>query len=183
MPRYVAFLRAINVGGHVVKMDRLKAVFESAGHARVETFIASGNVVFESRSTATAKLERAIEKALEKALGYEVATFIRTDEEVAAIALLQPFAPEAVKAARAFSVGFLSEPLGREDAHRRFPGARPRGVLAVPDGAERLDVQQRAIREGRQGQSHLSRDEHDPAAGAEVPIAADAFVNRPEPAN
>jgi uncharacterized protein (DUF1697 family) len=114
MPRYVAFLRAINVGGHVVKMDRLKSLFESAGHARVETFIASGNVVFESRSTATAKLASAIEHALEKALGYEVATFIRTDEEVAAIAGRQPFEPEAVKSARAFCVGFLSEPLGRE---------------------------------------------------------------------
>jgi uncharacterized protein (DUF1697 family) len=114
MPRYVAFLRAINVGGHVVKMDRLKSLFESAGHARVETFIASGNVVFESRSTATAKLERAIERALEEALGYEVATFIRTDEEVAAIAGRQLFSPEAVKAARAFSVGFLTEPLSRE---------------------------------------------------------------------
>jgi len=114
MPRYVAFLRAINVGGHVVKMDRLKAVFDAAGHAKVETFIASGNVVFESRSTATAKLASAIEKALEKALGYEVATFIRTDAEVAAIAGREPFAPDAVKSARAFSVGFLSEPLGRE---------------------------------------------------------------------
>ena len=114
MPRYVAFLRAINVGGHVVKMDRLRAVFESLGHARVETFIASGNVVFESRSAAADRMERAIEKALEKALGYEVATFIRTDEEVAAIAGRQLFTPEAVKAARAFSVGFLTEPLGRD---------------------------------------------------------------------
>jgi uncharacterized protein (DUF1697 family) len=114
MPRYVAFLRAINVGGHVVKMDRLQTVFEKIGHAKVETFIASGNVVFESRSKATAALERAIEKALEKALGYEVATFVRTTEEVAAIAGRQPFTSERAKSARAFSVGFLAEPLSAE---------------------------------------------------------------------
>lgn len=114
MPRYVAFLRAINVGGHVVRMDRLRALFEQIGHANVETFIASGNVVFESRSKATSGLERAIEAALGKALGYEVATFLRTDEEVAAIAGRQPFPPAEFRSARTFCVGFLKEPLIRE---------------------------------------------------------------------
>jgi len=51
MPRYVAFLRAINVGGHVVTMAQLKRAFEAVPLASVETFIASGNVIFESRST------------------------------------------------------------------------------------------------------------------------------------
>jgi len=46
--RYAAFLRAINVGGHTVKMEPLRRVFESAGFDDVETIIASGNVVFES---------------------------------------------------------------------------------------------------------------------------------------
>lgn len=50
MTRYFAFLRAINVGGHVVKMDRLRQVFESLAFSNVETFIASGNVIFESTS-------------------------------------------------------------------------------------------------------------------------------------
>ena len=48
MIRYVAFLRAINVGGHVVKMDALRKLFVHAGLSDVETFIASGNVVFSS---------------------------------------------------------------------------------------------------------------------------------------
>ena len=39
MTRYVAFLRAINVGGHVVKMDHLRQLFESLGFSSVETFI------------------------------------------------------------------------------------------------------------------------------------------------
>jgi uncharacterized protein (DUF1697 family) len=114
MPRYVAFLRAINVGGHVVKMDKLRELFASLGFSRVETFIASGNVIFETGSKATASLEGKIESCLCKALGYEVATFVRTDAEVAATAQYKPFRDADLKSAGAFCVGFLAEPLGRE---------------------------------------------------------------------
>jgi uncharacterized protein (DUF1697 family) len=89
--RYVAFLRAINVGSHTVKMDRLRALFEELGFDNVETFIASGNVIFESPVTATNKLERKIEKHLQQSLGYDVSTFVRSTEEVCAIAAHQPF--------------------------------------------------------------------------------------------
>ena len=51
MPRFIAFLRAINVGGHNVTMKELRGLFEALGLKSVETFIASGNVIFESRST------------------------------------------------------------------------------------------------------------------------------------
>src|SRR5687768_4657369 len=93
MPRYIAFLRAINVGGHTVKMDRLRQLFEELGFANVETFIASGNVIFETRSTKMPALEKKIERHLHAALGYEVTTFIRTPAELTAVAALQPFAP------------------------------------------------------------------------------------------
>ena len=86
MPRYIAFLRAINVGGHTVKMERLRALFEELGFRNVATFIASGQVIFETRAGDTAKLEAKIEKHLRSALGYDVATFIRTPAELAAIA-------------------------------------------------------------------------------------------------
>jgi uncharacterized protein (DUF1697 family) len=112
MPRYVAFLRAINVGGHVVTMAKLKALFEAVPLAKVETFIASGNVIFESRTADPTKLERAIEKRLREGLGYEVTTFLRTDAEIAAIAAHKPFPEAALKSAKAFVVGFASEPLG-----------------------------------------------------------------------
>ena len=87
--RYVAFLRAINVGGRVVKMAELKRMFETLKLAEVETFIASGNVIFASSEDA-ARLETRIEKALEKALGYPVVTFLRTTREIAAIAERDP---------------------------------------------------------------------------------------------
>ncbi len=84
MLRFVAFLRAINVGnGRTVRMDSLHQLFESLGFSGVETFIASGNVVFETRTKNTKTLERKIEKKLREALGYEVAAFVRTDKELA----------------------------------------------------------------------------------------------------
>jgi len=85
MPRYIAFLRAINVGGRTVKMDRLRQLFVEAGFANAETFIASGNVVFDSPARATDALEKKIERALRDGLGYEVASFIRTPAELRTI--------------------------------------------------------------------------------------------------
>lgn len=111
MARFAAFLRAINVGGHTVRMEDLRRLFESLGHEDVETFIASGNVVFTARARDPRGLEARIESHLGKALGYEVATFVRTGPEVAAIAAYRPFPPAELKAAGALNVGFLAEPL------------------------------------------------------------------------
>ncbi|MGI8732421.1 MAG: DUF1697 domain-containing protein [Pyrinomonadaceae bacterium] len=91
MPRYVAFLRAINVGGHVVKMDYLRSLFEGLGFTNVETFIASGNVVFDSSSRTPRSLEMKIERHLQEHLGYEVKTFVRSAAAVANIAASKPF--------------------------------------------------------------------------------------------
>ena len=112
MARYVAFLRAINVGGHVVKMDALRRQFEVLGFENVETFIASGNVIFQSGARAEA-LESKIEVQLAKSLGYEVKTFLRTDSEVERIAAYEPFAAARVAAARSLNVGFLNRPLDK----------------------------------------------------------------------
>lgn len=112
MPRLIAFLRAINVGGHTVTMAALRQEFEALGVKDVETFIASGNVIFTSRATDVAALEKKIETRLRASLGYEVATFIRTDAEIAAVAGYTPFTDAKRGAAGALCVGFLSEPLG-----------------------------------------------------------------------
>jgi uncharacterized protein (DUF1697 family) len=95
MPRYIALLRGINVGGHRVKMTDLKQHFEELGFTGVETFIASGNVVFDSPETSSAALEKEIEDHLLIRLGYQVPTFIRTPAEIAEVAALQPFPPGA----------------------------------------------------------------------------------------
>ncbi len=91
MPKYVAFLRAVNVGGHIVKMDHLRRLFVALGFSNVETFIASGNVIFDSTSKSTKTLERKIESLLGETFGYRVATFIRSTSELANIAEYKPF--------------------------------------------------------------------------------------------
>jgi uncharacterized protein (DUF1697 family) len=91
MPKYVAFLRAINVGGHTVKMDYLRQLFEAMKFSNVETFIASGNVIFDSTSKSAKALERKIEDYLQQALGYGVVTFIRSTAELADVAHYKPF--------------------------------------------------------------------------------------------
>jgi uncharacterized protein (DUF1697 family) len=91
MPKYIAFLRAINVGGRNVKMEVLRELFSGMSFSNVESFIASGNIIFDSPSTDRAALEQKIEAGLKAGLGYEVDTFIRTPAEVAEIADNYPF--------------------------------------------------------------------------------------------
>ena len=111
MARYVAFLRAINVGGHVVRMEQLRRVFEALGFADVETFIASGNVLFSTSETDEPALERRIEASLEEALGYPVATFVRTAAALKAVAAFQPFSPDPAAEGGAIYIMFFAKPL------------------------------------------------------------------------
>jgi uncharacterized protein (DUF1697 family) len=108
MPRYIALLRGINLGGHTVKMDRLKQLFEQLGLKKVETFIASGNVIFESGSKSPAALEKKISAHLEKSLGFPALTFLRTDEELAGVLEHEACADLG---ARSLYIGFLLEEL------------------------------------------------------------------------
>lgn len=103
MPRYVAFLGGINVGGHRVTMADLRGAFEALGFDDVRTFIASGNVVFSTRKRAG--VEAAIEAHLAKQLGYAVPTFVRTDAQVAALA--DPAASPFGDVEGTVAVGFL----------------------------------------------------------------------------
>ena len=114
MKKYIAFLRAINVGGHNVKMDALKKYFEELGFKNVETFIASGNVIFESKSGNIESFEKKIETYLHKKLGYEVATFIRTNYELEEIVNYKPFETDQLKSAQALNVAFIKESMSEE---------------------------------------------------------------------
>ncbi len=111
MPKLIAFLRAINVGGRNVTMKELVRVFEGLGLKEVETFIASGNVIFNAPSGSVRALEKKVEAKLEQSLGYKVNTFIRTAAEVQAIARYKPFRTSILASAQALNVAFLSEPL------------------------------------------------------------------------
>ena len=124
MPRNIAFLRAINVGGHIVKMQRLKELFQQLGFDGVETFIASGNVIFRSSTKDSAALEEKIEKKLERELGYAVKTFIRSDVEVTQIAAQASLA-DAQPGAETLFIGFLKLAPTREVEQRLLAAQTP----------------------------------------------------------
>lgn len=114
MPRYFAFLRGINIGGHRVKMERLRELFEELGGENVATFIASGNVIFDAGDTDETALEARAERRLHAALGYEAATFIRSLDELKAILAFEAFpVAELQKEGHSLFVLFLRRPLAK----------------------------------------------------------------------
>ena len=95
MTTYAALLRAVNVGGTgKLPMSELRAMCESVGFSNVRTYIASGNVVFESKlseKSVKAKLER----ALETYAGRPVGVLVRTGAELAVVLAKNPFSSAA----------------------------------------------------------------------------------------
>jgi uncharacterized protein (DUF1697 family) len=105
-------------------MDRLRALCEAVPLRNVETFIASGNVLFDTRSADTAALERRVEKHLERALGHEVLTFVRSADEVTTVAAYEPFGdPAALPRTHMIYVGFLKT-APRDEARDKLEGYR-----------------------------------------------------------
>jgi uncharacterized protein (DUF1697 family) len=94
MTDYVALLRAVNVGGTgKLPMAELKAMGEACGFAKVRTFIASGNLLFES-ALDEAAIKAVLEARMQAYAGKRVAVLVRTAEELAAVATADPF-PDA----------------------------------------------------------------------------------------
>jgi len=99
MNRHVAFLRGMNLGGRRISNADLRAHFEALGCENVATFRASGNVVFE-RDEPPSELTARLEAGLAEALAYEVPVFLRSAEEVLAIAAREPFEAKAVASSK-----------------------------------------------------------------------------------
>jgi uncharacterized protein (DUF1697 family) len=132
MPLHFAFLRAVNIGGRTVRMEALRRAFEGAGFTRVETFIASGNVIFESPDTDGAALEGRIETVLRASLAFPVSTFVRSHRELHAIARFDPFGVQPERGKAVVHVLFL----------RRAPAASERHAIL----ASRTDVDEFAVK-------------------------------------
>lgn len=98
MGQMVAFLRGLNVGGHRVTNDALCRRFEAIGLDGASGFLASGNVIFTADSDDVDDIARRIEEDLARELGYAVPAFVRTADEVHAIARRDPFAADLVAA-------------------------------------------------------------------------------------
>ncbi len=94
---YIAFLRAINVGGHTVTMETLRGLFSDLGFENVRSYIQTGNVFFESPELDREKLSKKIQDHLRNNLGYEVGTIISTLPELEEILQADPFASKTLQ--------------------------------------------------------------------------------------
>ncbi len=137
MPRYVAFLRAVNVGrASTVKMDALRRVFEGLGFSNVSTFIASGNVIFETRARNTDLLEQRIEQGVMEVLGKDLTPFVRSMPELQQIVAFEAFPASVLAVGDRLGVVFLSAPPG-SPAAKMLESSNP--------GAEEFRVRGREI--------------------------------------
>ena len=148
MATFIALLRAVNVGGYgKLSMADLRKLLEAAGYTRVETYIQSGNVVFDAKGTA-ASVGRAVETALEKHTGAAVDVIIRTPEDLDRVIAGNPFAAEAAADGARVHVVFLAgaAPAGAKEGLQqivdKYPQRRDRFHIAgdalylhLPDGA------------------------------------------------
>ena len=93
--RYVALLRAVNVGGRKVTMAELKVAAAELGYENARTLVASGNLVFDTKKTAPAKLEAALEAAIETTFGLFSDVMVRDPADWDAIIKANPFPKKA----------------------------------------------------------------------------------------
>jgi uncharacterized protein (DUF1697 family) len=106
MTKYVALLRAVNVGGTgKLPMTELKSMCDGAGFLNARTYIASGNVVFES-NVSEAAVKAKLEKCLASYAGKPVEVMVRTGQEMAAVLAANPFKSRAANSTVAI---FLDE--------------------------------------------------------------------------
>jgi len=134
--RWAAMLRGINLGKRQLKSAELKAAVESLGFTDVRTLLASGNVVFTASEADAAALETKLHDALFAATGLKSEIFVRSPEEMAAIAAADPF-PEATRERPSFVVvAFHRAPVDRAAVVR---------LAETHDGPERMHAVEREL--------------------------------------
>jgi uncharacterized protein (DUF1697 family) len=118
MTIYIALLRGINVGGkNMIKMTELKRILEAIGLGRVQTYIQSGNILFESNEEEDS-LRKRIENQIEAVFSLKIPVIIRTMDELKRIAANCPFSEKEISEAESSNEGeslyvslMLEEPL------------------------------------------------------------------------
>jgi len=158
MGRYVALLRAVNVGGRKVPMADLRATLGRLGYADVATYVQSGNVVLTAPGSA-ADVAREMEKAIKTDFGLEVPVVVRSRDELADVIARDPFGDAVTDPARYQVVFFPEAPpadaldgvdlasfapeevrlLGRE-LYAWTPGGIGRSPLLIALGKRKVDA-------------------------------------------
>lgn len=138
MIRYVALLGSINVGGNRLKMDELKAALEDRGFANVATVVASGNMLFDHRAAADAKLEGEIAKAVKDRFGIATFAAVRTKAELGATLAESPFAGEGED--KFVHVHFLADQPSKAQFAQLIADHEGRGCEKLAPGTRALHI-------------------------------------------
>jgi uncharacterized protein (DUF1697 family) len=153
MPTYIALLRGVNVGGNVLKMERLRAACMELGLTHVRTYVQSGNVVFAAQGSA-AHWSSALEQKLIGASRLAVSVMVRTETQLARVAAANPFLREPGIDHARLAVVFLNRAPGRAawqalDAlgagSDRFHTAGTEIYLHCPNGFGRTKLTNNAV--------------------------------------
>jgi uncharacterized protein (DUF1697 family) len=131
MRKCIAFLRAINVGGHRVLMDELCRLFVDAGMFNVQTFLASGNVIFDKGTEDATILEDDLERQFSAKFGFESKIMIRSLEELQTIGAYGAFPSGEIEHAGAFNVAFLK---------RNISADAEKNLMALQNELDRFHV-------------------------------------------
>ena len=128
--RYVALLRGVNVGGkNKLPMADLRDIFAGVGCAAVQTYIQSGNVVFEAGQDLAERVPGIVTQAIRQRFGYETVVVVRSGEELRQVADSNPF--DTSGDPRFLQVAFLEDTPGAEAVSRLDPKRSPPDAFAV----------------------------------------------------
>lgn len=132
MQSYIALLRAVNVGGRTVKMDRLRAAVSAQGFKNVRTYIASGNLFFDSASESKASIIKKLEAAFIEEFGFEIPVSLRTVAEVEAALKRDSFAKHPITEDTRHLVVFYPD----EPAKLKLPWVSEKQDITVVDATK-----------------------------------------------
>jgi uncharacterized protein (DUF1697 family) len=136
MPVFVTMLRGINVGGHnKIKMETLRALFESLGHSGVQTHIQSGNIVFQAKAKDSSALSKRVGDAIEHKFGFRPGVVVRNTAELRSVIARNPFGAQKSIDPSKLLVVFLATDPGHEIREKILTMQTPPEELRI-DGSE-----------------------------------------------
>lgn len=134
MTTHLALLRGINVGGRSkVPMGELRSLVEHLGHENVRTYLQSGNVIFESRTSDPKKIAAELERTISKSFNLKVSVLMRSYPELERVVEGNPFPTEGVKPT-SLHVMFLAELPSRTAIKALDPNRSPPDEFGVKGG-------------------------------------------------
>ena len=136
METYISLLRGINVGSKQIKMAELKTMYEELGFKNVQTYIQSGNVLFQTKKTTPEKLSEKVEKKIKALFGFDVKVLHLTIEDIERIIQENPFKKEAENEERVYVAFLISQPESEE---------RLQKLLALDHSPDKFIVTKNAI--------------------------------------